>query len=276
MRAVRSGRGITAVGAKFIDRDQFLDQGYAVVPSLFQGVELAELGRMADLLLDGELKPEIPYRGYLPDHFYTFWEPRFKDRDDLPRRQRVRLMSNMCWHHPYFRALSRHPAIRAVVAGLFESGVRIFSDTLFMKPARHGIEAALHQDTAFWPKLEPNAMNFWMAIDPTTVENGCLHVIPGTHTRDLPHHDDPVQAHMLYDHEVDVSRQIPIELEPGAAIFFDSGLIHRSYPNRSDRSRRAYTAVYGAANMRHVEPWRVTTVAETTPQYEFELIEEAQ
>lgn len=257
-------------------RELFLAQGYVIVPALLAGDELRELDQMADRLLDGGLRPEIAYRGHLPDDFYTFWEPGLKERADLPRRQRVRLMSNMCHHHGYFHGLARHGAIRAVIADLYQSGVRLFSDTLFMKPAHHGIEAALHQDTAFWPKLEPNAVNFWMAIDAATVENGCLHVIPGTHTRDLPHHDDPVQAHFLHDHEVDVSRQIPITLEPGGAIFFDSGLIHRSYPNRSDRSRRAYTAVYGAANMRHVEPWRTQAVAGTTPQYEFELIDEAE
>ena len=161
-----------------------------------------------------------------------------------------------------------------MLAGLYNSGVRVFSDTLFMKPAHHGIEASLHQDTAFWPKIEPNAMNFWMAIDPATVENGCLHIVPQTHVTDLPHQDDPVQAHVLPDDQVDISKQIPIELEPGGALFFDSGLAHRSYPNRSPRSRRAYAVVYGSEAMRHVEPWSVTTVAEESPQYEFELIEQ--
>src|SRR5690606_25404535 len=133
-------------------REQYLEQGYVVVPRLLEGADLRELDEMANRLLDGALRPELDYQGYLPDHIYTFWEPGLKDRDDLPRRQRVRLMSNMCYHHPYFRRLARHPAIRSVVADLYQSGVRVFSDTLFMKPARHGIEAALHQDTAFWPK----------------------------------------------------------------------------------------------------------------------------
>ena len=256
-------------------RRAFLDEGYVVTPNLVGDADLAELDRMANRLLDGELKPEIPYGDHLPDHFYTFWEPGMQDRTDLPRRERIRLMASMCRHHPYFRALVRHPAIYEVLAGLFGSGVRVFNDSLFMKPARHGIEAALHQDTAFWPKVEPNALNFWMAIDPATVENGCLHLIPGTHLTDLPHRDDPVQAHVLSEEQVDMSKQIPVEMEPGDALFFDSGLVHRSYPNRSPRSRRAYAVVYGSEAMRHVEPWRNETVAEDSPQYGFELIEPA-
>ncbi|MAE63643.1 MAG: hypothetical protein CMJ18_05175 [Phycisphaeraceae bacterium] len=254
-------------------RNAFVKDGYVVVPDLIGPEALAELDRMADRLLDGELKPQLPYEGHVPDHFYTFWEPAAEGRSDLPRRDRVRLMANMCRHHPYFRALVRHPAIYRVLSCLFGTGVRVFSDSLFMKPARHGIEAAMHQDTAFWPKIDPNAINFWLAIDPATVENGCLHVIPGTHGTDLPHRDDPVQGHVLSDKQVDVGRLIPLEMEPGSAVFFDSSLVHRSRPNHSARSRRAYAVVYGAETLRHVEPWNINTIAEATPSYEFELIE---
>ncbi len=130
-----------------------------------------------------------------------------------------------------------------------------------MKPAHHGIEASLHQDTAFWPKLRPNAMNFWLAVDPATVENGCLYIIPGTHHKDVFHHTDPVQRWVIRDEEAEVHRQIPIELPPNAAIYFDSAVMHRSYPNRSDHSRRAQTAIYVTDNVEHVEPW--------TPEYGF-------
>ncbi len=254
-------------------RKHFEQEGYLIIRRLISGNDLLEVDRMIDRLLDGELQPVTSYQGWLPDHFYTFWEPQLKDRTELPRRDRVRLMANMYHHHPYFQSVGGHPAIYDVISSLFQTGVQMFSDTVFMKPAHHGIEAALHQDTAFWPKLEPNAMNFWLAIDPATVENGCVHIIPATHTVDLPHHDHPIQGHLLYDHEVDISKQIPIELDPGDAIFFDSALVHRSYPNRSDHSRRAYAAVYGAENLCHVEPWKTSTIAEKSPDYRFELIE---
>ena len=254
-------------------RKQYFDDGYLIVRGLIYGKDLAELDRMVDRLLDGALKPETAYKGWRPTAFYTFWEPDTQDRADLPRRERVRLMSNMYHHHPYFSEFSCHRAIYEVVSSLYGTGVRMFSDTVFVKPGHHGIEAALHQDTAFWPELEPNAMNFWLAIDPATVRNGCLHVIPGTHKVNLPHRDDPIQGHILHDHQIDISKQIPIELDSGDAIFFDSGLAHRSYPNHSDHCRRAYAAVYGAENLRHVKPWRTSSLAAETPDYQFELIE---
>lgn len=246
-------------------KHQFDQEGFVVVPDLMTGAELAELSEMSDQLLDGKLKPDLAYDGQTPDDFYTFWEPSMKDRQDLPRRLRVRLMSWMCYHHSWFWEFACRPAVVDVMSDLFGGGgVQIFSDTVFMKPPRHGIEAAPHQDTAFWPKLSPNAILFWMAIDPATIENSCLHVVPQSHRINLPHHTDPVQGKILLDDQFDAGRQIPIELAPGSALIMDSGLIHRSYPNRSDRSRRAMTSVYVGADVQHVEPW--------TQKYKFKPI----
>lgn len=235
----------------------YREQGYIIVENLLPPADFQRLDEMIDRLLDGELKPAVPYQDKLPESFYTFWEPGLKDRVDLPRRQRVRLMSWMGFHHPYFWQVNSHPAIVSVVAELFGTGVKLFSDTVFMKPARHGIEAAMHQDTAFWPRLRPNALNFWLAVDRATRDNGCLHLIPGTHHHDLPHDADPVQRWILPEERVDVSRQIAMELPPNAALFMDSALVHRSYPNRSDHSRRAWTAIYVSDQVEHLEPWNI-------------------
>lgn len=257
-------------------KQQYQEEGYIIVHRLISASDLKELDIMANKALDGELKPQLAYRGQLPEDFYIFWEPAGKDREDIPRRDRIRLMSFLCFHHRYFWDFVRHPAIYSVASQIFDSGIKIFSDTIFVKPPKHGIEAALHQDTAFWPKLEPNALNFWLAIDRATTENGCLHLIPRSHEVDLPHQTDPVQGNILGDDQVDSSKQIPVELEPGGAIFFDSGLAHRSYLNRSEVSRRAMTAVYVAENFRHVEPWKVDLLGSTWDiQYEFEFIRPA-
>lgn len=137
-----------------------------VVKRLLSGNDLRSLERLTQKLIDGTLKPQTEYKGWLPEQFYTFWEPGMEDRTDLPRRERVRLMSNMYHHHPAWRAIGQHPAIIDVVKQIFESDIMVLSDTVFVKP-RHGIEAALHQDTAFGSigaASEPNSMNFWLAI----------------------------------------------------------------------------------------------------------------
>jgi len=68
---------------------------------------------------------------------------------------------------------------------------------------------------------------------------------------------------------------VPVELEPGDAVFFDSALAHMSPPNRSEGSRRAYACIYGAATMEYATPenaMRTDTVAGAAPSYHFEVI----
>ena len=161
--------------------EDLTSKAFSIARDIVECADLQDQSEMVDRLFDGELEPEWDYNGKRPEEFYTFWEPAVKDRADLPRRERVRLMSWMCYYHPYFWEFACHPGICGVATSLFGTGVKIFGDTAFMKPARHGVEAAMHQDTAFWPQLEPKAMNVWIAIDPATIENGCLYIIPGTH-----------------------------------------------------------------------------------------------
>ncbi|MDP7347516.1 MAG: hypothetical protein QF735_04765, partial [Phycisphaeraceae bacterium] len=69
-----------------LQRKHFLQEGYLIVRQLISGSDLGELDQMIDRLLDGELQPVTKYKGWLPDHFYTFWEPEMEGRTEIPRR----------------------------------------------------------------------------------------------------------------------------------------------------------------------------------------------
>lgn len=259
----------------------FESSGYLIVRDLVAGEELQALDQLADATLDGEIKPVDAYKGWQPPMFYTFWEPGFEHRSDLPRRERVRSMSNMCHHHPAWRKAAQSPAICEVVASLYGQsggGVQILSDGLYMKPGG-GLGANMHQDTGFHSiaaASKPNPINLWMALDPATVQNGCLFVSPGTHTTRLPHDNDPIHGRVLRSsYAQTLPNLVPIELTPGDAIFFDSALAHMSPPNRSEKSRRAFAAIYGAGVMQYTAPEtrvRHDSLAGETPAYHFELI----
>ena len=119
--------------------------------------------------------------------------------------------------------------------------------------------------------------------------------MPRSHHLELPHHDDPLHNHVLREEQADVARQVPIELEPGDALFFDSGIVsytltccppqppgllsvptaaqvHRSYGNPSRNFRRAYTCVYGAQSMEYVHRWADNGSRKAPPRENFELI----
>ncbi len=57
-------------------------------------------------------------------------------------------------------------------------------DQIFAKRPKSGDSAFLwHQDAAYWPPLksDTSAANCWLAVTDTTLENGCLRYVPGSH-----------------------------------------------------------------------------------------------
>jgi len=145
----------------------------------------------------------------------------------------------------YFHDLLWHPAVCVPASQLLHGAVRFWHDQLFCKPPRHGGVVAWHQDYSYWTRTEPMAhLSCFVALDDTSVENGCLYYVPGSHRWDLlpitglvgdMHAIDRVLAARMKEQ----FKPIPIELRRGEACFHHPLLIHGSYENNTDRARRA-------------------------------------
>ncbi len=140
------------------------------------------------------------------------------------------------------------------VAGHFLGGDMVMKfSSVFMKPALTGAATPWHQDNGLWRDGETTPFNLWMAIDPSTKENGCLQFLAGSHRFPItPHVKYPDSVHAELPHET-VSAALEhlelhhIELEPGSAVCWHSNLYHYSPPNTSAHSRIAIAAVYFSA-----------------------------
>jgi hypothetical protein len=136
--------------------------------------------------------------------------------------------------------------VRAASQLLGNVSVRLWHDQLFCKPARHGGVVAWHQDYSYWTCTKPmQHLTCWVGLDDATTENGCMHYIPGSHRWGLlerPNLAGDMNGIMefLKDEQKADFRPIPIELKKGYATFHHPLLVHGSYENKSDRSRRAF------------------------------------
>lgn len=133
----------------------------------------------------------------------------------------------------------------------------LFTEKLNLKRPHHGGPNPLHQDYPYWTDNARDPARVATAIvylDDTTVDNGCLEVVPGSH-RTGPHPTrvdsdafganemDPVaNAHM---------ERVPVELRAGSVVLFGSLLAHATGPNRTDRDRRALLYSYQPAGFPH-------------------------
>lgn len=126
--------------------------------------------------------------------------------------------------------------------------------SMFMnKPANKGTILPWHQDGGEnWGLDRDPLATAWTALDPATIANGCVQVIPGTHKLGLV----SKWGHTLSDD--DVAKYCPddkieyMELGPGEAVLLHNWLIHRSDVNQTDLPRRGLSVNYVDARATHI------------------------
>jgi hypothetical protein len=129
---------------------------------------------------------------------------------------------------------------------LGDSAVRFWHDQLFCKPAQHGGVVAWHQDYSYWTRTVPmQHLTCWTGLDDATTENGCLYYVPKSHEwglLDKPELAGDMEGIMEYLTEVQKAefKPVPIELKKGYASFHHPLMVHGSFKNESQRSRRAF------------------------------------
>ncbi len=131
----------------------------------------------------------------------------------------------------------------------------LFTEKLNVKRARTGGPIVLHQDYPYWTENSDGAADIATAIvflDDATRANGCLEVLPGSHTGGV-RPQRKVEGFGSLEMELegfDESRLVPLEVPAGSQVFFGSLLVHRSLPNLSDQDRRVLLFSYQPAGRR--------------------------
>ncbi len=176
---------------------------------------------------------------------------------------------------PFLAELATHPTIVGCVQQLVGDDVSLWSTVLFIKEPDSAAFVSWHQD-AHYMALEPdNFVTAWLALTPSTVENGCVSVLPGTHTTRSTHTDTFADNNILTRGQqvlgVDETTAVHLELEPGQMSLHHPWLIHGSQPNRS-ATRRVGIAMqsYLGANVRPTKgEHHVVPIAGSAPDRRF-------
>jgi non-heme Fe2+,alpha-ketoglutarate-dependent halogenase len=146
--------------------------------------------------------------------------------------------------------LIRHPAILDAVEDIYGPDLLVWSSSFFLKDARDPSYVSWHQDSTYWGLSHPDVVTAWIALSVSTVENGCMRVIPGTHLVDqLPHQDTFAENNLLSRGqevavEVNEADAVNIELQPGEFSLHHVRLVHGSDPNQADYRRLGYAVRY--------------------------------
>jgi ectoine hydroxylase-related dioxygenase (phytanoyl-CoA dioxygenase family) len=143
---------------------------------------------------------------------------------------------------PPFRNFIEDSRVVGILSELLDSRVDCFlSQFIFKNPGAWG--QPWHQDSFYFPFDRSPQVGLWLAISEATLENGCLHVVPGSHREKLLEHVPDRRPNANYGYteivDYDFSQSIPVLIDPGDLIVFHSHLIHGSSDNVGDAIRAA-------------------------------------
>ena len=149
-----------------------------------------------------------------------------------------------------FAAFAADPRVTGPLVDLIGPRLDCFlSQFIFKNPGAWG--QPWHQDS-FYFAFEPARpiVGAWLAVNEATLENGCLHVLPGSPREPLHEHvpDRRPNANLGYVEIVDydMAAAEPVLMDPGDLLLFDSHLMHRSTDNESAGIRAAMVFHYAA------------------------------
>ena len=156
---------------------------------------------------------------------------------------------------PWIVDLARGEAILDAVESLVGPDILLFGTSLFAKKGNDPRFVSWHQDSAYYGLDPHEEVTVWVALTPSTRENGCMRVMPGSNNGpDLIHEEtyDPenLLARGQSIHGLDDDKAVYMELQAGEFSMHHERTAHGSLANLSDRPRVGVAYFYMPAHVR--------------------------
>lgn len=174
---------------------------------------------------------------------------------------------------PFLADLVRHPLILDAIEDVLGPDILCWSSNFFIKEAETPSFVSWHQDSTYWGLSTPDVATAWVALTPSTLENGAMAVIPASHTMDqVPHRDTFDRDNMLTRGQevmvdVDEKEAVPLILRPGEMSLHHVRLVHGSPPNPSGDRRIGFAIRYVPTSLRQLEGADSATLVRGTDRY---------
>lgn len=165
-----------------------------------------------------------------------------------PDRSGEDLAHDLVAGDPFWVRLVSDPRLLDLAELFVGPDIALFASHYISKPPFVGRPVLWHQDGAYWP-LEPmRVVTFWLAVDHSTRENGCVRVVPGSHHHTLHALRERGDVRNVLGSEaavdVDESRAVDLELAPGDVEVHHPNILHASHANNSPHRRCGLTIRY--------------------------------
>lgn len=222
----------------------YKENGFLAVRQVFAAAEVeSAISALMDLIFADNKGARVQYT-----------KPRSELTTDEERELSVRKVCDFVGRDETLTSLAHHPALIAALRAILGEEPVLVQDMALLKPPHGGGEKPWHQDMAYGPlAFDKPVAGVWIALDEAGLDNGCMHVIPGSHALGgVPHY--AVRDWQMCDTRVDVARDVAAPLPPGGALLFHGMLHHGTPPNHSVKRRRALQLHYACASSVKIKP----------------------
>lgn len=143
---------------------------------------------------------------------------------------------------PFLADLAIHRVILACVATLVDQPTALLNSVLFIKEPEGAEYVSWHQDGTYMGVDSTDMVTAWLALTPSTSNNGCVAMASGSHRDGIRPHTDHYGVDNILTRGQNVEgfnpdSSVDIVLAPGEMSLHHPHLIHGSGPNRSTGRR---------------------------------------
>ncbi len=212
--------------------DQFLQDGYFVLPGVIPPEELEDLRLECDRLValkDAEL------------------EKQGREGQGITHRNSRYFLGGYGMGSQILQRFLFGTQMAEICKATLGSNVYLFNEQFVVKAAERGMKFSWHQDSGYVGHPHEPYLSCWCALDPVCEENGTVSILPYSRAgnkRIAPHKREE-ETNDLVGYTGD-DPGIPVEGPEGTIAVFSSVTFHRSSANLSPKPRRVYLTQYSA------------------------------
>lgn len=168
-----------------------------------------------------------------------------------------------------FREWAKNKVVKGVLQQLLASEdvylVQSHHNCIMTKQPQYSSKTGWHRDIRYWRFKDDLLVNSWLAMGDENNANGCLKVLPGTHTisvegemvdKDLFLNSQHPQAKQWIEGAIDV------ELAAGDVLFFHAALFHAANHNQTKQAKFSLVNSYHGKDNAPLENTKSTTFEE--------------
>lgn len=226
--------------------EAFRRDGFVIVRGLVGRTHCAEIKKLAQ----DHLVRAVPPVEYEADVRY----PGSPVSHAGPGGRTVRRLLQATARDALFRAWALSPAIGSRLSRLLDAQPLLSQahhNCVMTKDPRYSSRTGWHQDIRYWSFAKPELISVWLALGEETEENGCLQLVPGSHTRDFRRDQFDERLFFRTDMEENrtfTERAVRAELAPGDVLFFHCRLLHAAGWNRTAETKLSAVFTYHASD----------------------------